>query len=255
LAGWTPSCINASAEHCTRDSLCLFITHLVTATVITAGSLLVDYSLPDYYSRLGNNRFPGDDNDVEEEAPHDSEAPPRIPHHPIKTFADYATLEAFVRAHCEAHGYVIAIISTKKQGREKWICCAKGVKRKLKEESKIKKGSKITGCSFSMRCSLVDDSTTSWHLTYPRGIVRDHNHDPTDASKVANLRRNARKNTALSEYVAVLRTAGIPAKQIKAAAKLQFVNLAIPLTSTDICNEIGKQRRDELAGSTVLNPT
>jgi hypothetical protein len=229
LTGWTPSCINASAEHCTRDSLCLFITHLVTATVITAGSLLVDYSLPDYYSRLGNNRFPGDDNDVEEEAPHDSEAPPRIPHHPIKTFADYATLEAFVRAHCEAHGYVIAITSTKKQGREKWICCAKGVKRKLKEESKIKK-------------------------SYPRGIARDHNHDPADASKVANLRRNARKNTALSEYVAVLRTACIPAKQIKAAAKLQFVNLAIPLTSTDICNEIGKQRRDELAGSTVLNP-
>ena len=141
-------CQRARTEHSTRDLLSFSTTHLVTATVITASSLLIDYSLPDYYSRLGNDRFPGDDHDVEEQVPHDSEAPRRIPHHPIKTFADCATLEASVRAHCEAHGYEIDITSTKKQGREKWICYAKGVKRKLKEESKIKKGSKITGCPF-----------------------------------------------------------------------------------------------------------
>lgn len=73
-------------------------------------------------------------------------------------------------------------------------CCAKGVKRKLKEESKIKKGSRITDCPFSMRWSLIDGSTTPWHLTYPRGIGKDHNHNPTDASRLANLRRTARKN-------------------------------------------------------------
>lgn len=98
---------------------------LVAATVTMAGNLLADYSLPDYHSRPGNDRFPGDDNDVKEHIPHDSEAPPRIPHHPIKTFADHATLEVSVRAHYEARGYEIAIPSTKKQGRGKWIAVRK----------------------------------------------------------------------------------------------------------------------------------
>jgi hypothetical protein len=234
-----------------------------------AGSLLVDYSLPDYCnlhahdsapgldSLPGHDSLPANDSDVGDFRAlsgmlNDS---PSIPHHPVKTFTDYAALEASVRAHCQTHGYEIAIVSAKKQGHEKWISCAKGVKRKLKTESKIKKGSKITGCPFTMRWSLVEDSTTAWHLTYPRGIAKDHNHGPTDTSKLANLRRSARKDTTLSEYVAVLRTAGIPAKQIKAAAKLQFAHVAIPLTSTDFRNEIDKQRRAELAASSPLNPT
>jgi len=235
-----------------------------------AGSLLVDYSLPDNWNLPGHNSIPGHnslpgqdglpgiDSDVENiralSGILETEAS-SIPHHPVKTFPDYAALEASVRAHCEAYGYEIAVVSTKKQGNEKWISCAKGVKRKLKNDAKIKKGSKITGCPFTMRWSLVEGSTTSWHLTYPRGMPKNHNHEPTDASKVANLRRSARKDTSLSEYVAVLRSAGCTAKQIKAAAKQQFANLAIPLTPTDIRNEIYKQRRAELASNALLDPT
>ena len=221
-------------------------------------SLFGDGSLPGNDTLQGNNSLPGNDHPQGDDSlpcygtTQDSEAPPSIPHHPVATFADYAALEASVRAHCEAHGYEIAVISSKKQGGEKCISCAKGVKRKLKTESKIKKRSKITGCPFTIHWSLVGDGTKSWRLAYPRGVAKGHNHGPTEASKLANLRRNSRKDTTLSEFIAVLLAAEISVKQIKVATKLQFANLAIPLTETNIRNEIYKQRR---AGRTLLNPS
>ena len=209
-----------------------------------------DHSVSGNDTPQGDDSLPGDGIGII----HDSEAT-SIPHHPVATFADYAALEASFRAHCEAHGYEIAVISSKKGGSEKWISCAKGVKRKLKTESKIKKRSKITGCPFTMHWSAVGDGTTFWRLAYPRGVPKQHNHEPTEASKLANLRRYLRKDTTLSEFIAVLLAAEISPKQIKAAAKLQFANLAIPLTPTDIRNEIYKQRRNKPAGSTLLAST
>lgn len=223
------------------------------------GSHLVEYSIP-FDSFFGDHSVPRNDTHQGslpgDGTTHDFEAPPdSIPHHSVATFADCAALEASVRAHCEAHGYEIAVIPSKKGGSEKWISCAKGVKRKLKTDSRIKKRSKITGCPFTMHWSAVGDGTTSWRLAYPRGVPRQHNHEPTEASKLANLRRHSRKDTTLSEFIAVLLAADISPKQIKAAAKLQFANLAMPLTPTDIRNEIYKQRRTKPTASTLLAPT
>lgn len=112
-------------------------------------SLLVECSIPFDDSFFGDHSVPGNDTPQGDDSlpgdgtTHDSEAP-TIPHHPVATFADCAALEVSVRAHCEAHGYEIAVISSKKGGSEKWISCAKGVKRKLKTDAKIKKRSKIT---------------------------------------------------------------------------------------------------------------
>jgi len=112
----------ACTKHSTRDSLYLFPTHLSTATGILSDSpgddSLFSDGLPGNDTLLGDKSLPGSDTPQGDDSlpcngtAHDSEAPP-IPHHTVATFADYAAPEASVRAHCEAHGYEIAVIRAK----------------------------------------------------------------------------------------------------------------------------------------------
>jgi len=55
-----------------------------------------------------------------------------------------------------------------------------------------------------MHWSLVGDGTTSRRLAHQRGVAKNRNHGPTEASELANPRRNSRKDTMLSEFIAVL---------------------------------------------------
>jgi hypothetical protein len=77
-----------------------------------------------------------------------------IPHHPIQNFHTFAALEASMRDWREAYGFEIATRSSEKKDGivvVRWISCAKGINRKLKQDPQKKKGSKMNGCQFKMK--------------------------------------------------------------------------------------------------------